>query len=262
MEFCKRVFHWKGVTAVATVLLLNICFQVCFLRNKSAELISSDVVVLSANEKRSSVAHKNAVKATVASIDGPLPYVLLGTAFMGTKSVACIRDKYTGSQSVYRPRDHLGNYVIMNITSGKVLLECDGVARQLLFAGKTPRNADTDSEAYESPVETKKMTISRSKAIGQLLNLNELLTRLRIIPLPDTSTNTLKGFRIDNVPEGSMVEAAGIKDGDVILAVQGMQLQSVQDAWKILGRMHGESRLEVVLLRNNQPISLHYEIKN
>jgi type II secretory pathway component PulC len=63
------------------------------------------------------------------------------------------------------------------------------------------------------------------------------------------------------VPSGSLIEEVGIRNGDVILAVQGKRLQSMQDAWQMFNRVQSQSRIEVVLLRNEQPMTLRYEIK-
>ncbi len=103
--------------------------------------------------------------------------------------------------------------------------------------------------------------INKMELMGQMLKANELIAKVRVSPIPDGTTNRLSGFRIDNVPSGSLIEEVGIRNGDVILAVQGKRLQSMQDAWQMFNRVQSQSRIEVVLLRNEQPMTLRYEIK-
>jgi len=38
-------------------------------------------------------------------------------------------------------------------------------------------------------------------------------------------------------------------------------LQTIQDAWSMFGKVQTQSRVEVVLMRDNQPLTLNYEIK-
>ena len=104
------------------------------------------------------------------------------------------------------------------------------------------------------------MVISKFQMMAQMFKANEILSKIKIMPLADAVPNKLKGFRIDNVPPGSIIEEAGIKNGDIIYSVQGQRLQSMQDALAMFNRIQGQSRVEVVLLRNDQPVTLKYEI--
>ncbi len=66
---------------------------------------------------------------------------------------------------------------------------------------------------------------------------NELLAKIKILPMPSAVSNKLKGFRIDNVPPGSIVESAGIKNGDIIYSIEGQQLTSMREAWSIFDQI-------------------------
>ena len=82
------------------------------------------------------------------------------------------------------------------------------------------------------------------------------------MPVSDTVSNTLLGFSIENVPAGSIIEKAGIKNGDIIHSVQGQRLQSAQDAMQMLGVIRKQSSFEVVLLRQDRPVIVRYELRN
>ena len=90
----------------------------------------------------------------------------------------------------------------------------------------------------------------------------DLLAKVKILPQPDeAAVNRLKGFRIDNVPSGSVIEEAGIKNGDIICSIQGRQLSSLQEAWSMFNKVQDQNHVEIVLLRDNQPVTLNYEIE-
>ena len=98
--------------------------------------------------------------------------------------------------------------------------------------------------------------------ISQLPKANELLSKIKILPSPDIDSDKLKGFSIDNIPSGSIIEKAGIKSGDIIHSVEGNVLESVPAAWRIFNSIRSQSQIEVVLLRGNMPVILRYEIIN
>jgi len=91
--------------------------------------------------------------------------------------------------------------------------------------------------------------------VNQMLQAKESLSKIKLFPIPDPATARLGGFKVDNVPEGSLVEEVGIKNGDVIYSVQGQKLQSMQDAWAMFAKVQTQSHVEVVLLRNNEPLT-------
>jgi len=129
------------------------------------------------------------------------------------------------------------------------------------LSARSPGPAQTASPAFAQD-ENGTLIISKFQVVAEMMKANETLAKVKIQPLPDAETNKLRGFRIDNVPSGSIIEAAGIHDGDVICSVQGQQLQSMQDALRMFNRVQNQSRIEVTLLRGDQPITLKYEIKN
>jgi len=97
--------------------------------------------------------------------------------------------------------------------------------------------------------------------MAQFFNAKQALGKVKIMPQADAGSNKLKGFKVDNVPSGSIIEEAGIKNGDIIYSVQGRQLTSMQDALEMFNKVQNQSRLEVVLMRDNKPVTLNYEIK-
>lgn len=187
-----------------------------------------------------------------------IPLRLLGTV-IGTPSLAFIFNSNTQKRNLYHEQDSVEGFFIKRINAGKIEVEKNGVVTELAIMGGSDA-AGRMANLVEGEQDGTYI-INKMELMGQMLKANELIAKVRVSPIPDGTTNRLSGFRIDNVPSGSLIEEVGIRNGDVILAVQGKRLQSMQDAWQMFNRVQSQSRIEVVLLRNEQPMTLRYEIK-
>ena len=258
MKLSRKDYLWITGLVVAVILCGNIFFQMNLRVNRSGEISLSE-------EPRVEEVKKTAIvspgvfpaeerKTLSANLD------LLGTV-MGRKATAFIFDPRAGSGGLYRANDLIEGFRIAGILPGKVILEKDG-ERSELFLVSRPVRAAEDKESIVSRDESGTMIISKFQMVGAMFKANDLLSKIKIMPLADAAPNKLKGFRVDNVPPGSIIEDAGIKTGDVIYSVQGQRLQSMQDALAMFNRIQNQSRIEVVLMRNDQPVTLKYEIRN
>ncbi len=185
---------------------------------------------------------------------------LLGT-IIGEPSLAFISDLTSGKCGLYKLNGIIAGAKIVSITAGKVTLQRNGLRQELLLkdGGSSIEQEDELVIAAVSPGE---MLVSKSGLISQMDRAKELLARVRIIPVSDDLSDKLKGFRINNVPSGSIIEQAGIKSGDLIYSVAGQRLESTQDALEIFGSVKNQSSITVDLLRDGKPITLRYEIRD
>jgi type II secretory pathway component PulC len=184
---------------------------------------------------------------------------LLGT-IMGNPSLAFIYEPQTQSRRLYKTNDRIGDFIISKILSGKVMLEKDGKGYELFLTSRENEPAKV-ADSFLTKDGSGTMIVSKFQMIGQMFKAKDTLAKIKIVPLAGNEPNKLSGFRIDNVPSGSVIEEAGIKNGDIIYSVQGQRLQSMQSALSVFNRIQNQSRIEVVLLRNDQPVTLRYEIQ-
>lgn len=190
----------------------------------------------------------------------PLPFELRGT-IIGGLSLAFIYDSQADKRALYKLNDIIGDYKIQAILPAKVLLAKNGSTRELLLAGGSNGGAlDEKGIIFTDAAGVK--SISRSGLVSLMFEANELLRTVKILPVSDTASNTLLGFSIENFPAGSIIEKAGIKSGDIIHSVQGQRLRSAQDAMQMLGAIRKQSSFEVVLLRQDRPVIVRYELRN
>ncbi|HRZ14837.1 MAG TPA: PDZ domain-containing protein [Candidatus Omnitrophota bacterium] len=185
---------------------------------------------------------------------------LIGT-MIGINPMAFIYDPAVERSHLYRVNDCIGDIKVAQIFSGKVILERNGAQRELYLSSRKGVSV-AGARKGVSRDETGKVIICKSEMMNQVLQAKDLLAKVKILPQPDeAAVNRLKGFRIDNVPSGSIIEEAGIKNGDIICSIQGRQLSSLQEAWSMFNKVQDQNHVEIVLLRDNQPVTLNYEIE-
>ena len=137
----------------------------------------------------------------------------------------------------------------------------DGVVRELLLSGKSQGNVSDDNGIIFTDAAGTK-SISRSGLLSLMFQANELLRTVKIAQVTDAVSQAVLGFSVENVPEGSVIEEAVIKNGDIIHSVDGQRLQNAQDAMRMLGLIRKQSSFEVVLLRQDRPVIVRYELRN
>lgn len=71
---------------------------------------------------------------------------------------------------------------------------------------------------------------------------------------------SLAGFRITEIRPGSPVYAIGIRDGDVITAVNGYQLKSLDEVLVAIAAVRFSQQYRVDILRNGRQQSLYYRV--
>jgi type II secretory pathway component PulC len=95
-------------------------------------------------------------------------------------------------------------------------------------------------------------------------NLAEILNSASAIPLlkngPD-GVQTIEGFEISLVKKDGIVERLGFQDGDVILAVDGEPLTSLESAIKFVGRAATMTRAELTVRRAGRNLTLIFRRK-
>jgi type II secretion system protein C len=260
MSIDKRDIGWMSVVGMSVLSFLNIFVQISSRRtpiiNKPAGFISEP----GKDNKPLILPSVNINPAKEDKGGAPLPFELRGT-IAGNPSLAFIYNSDTDKYAVYKLNDFISGYKILSIRPARVILGKNGALRELLLAGGRREYTQDEQPVIFADASDAKV-ISRSGFAGLIPQANGLLRKVRILPVADNVSHKLMGFRVDGVPEGSIIEGAGIKSGDIIHSVGGRRLESLQDAMRMLGVIRKQSGFEVVLLRQDKPVILRYEFRN
>lgn len=70
----------------------------------------------------------------------------------------------------------------------------------------------------------------------------------------------IEGFKISKINKESVFGKIGLKEGDIIKAINNNELKSYADAFKVYNNINNTNYLSIEILRNNEKMELNYEI--
>ncbi len=228
----------------------------------------------------------NAVKAQPAAPAPPpqpappdLHIKLVGTSHLSwTQPFAVFEDQNTHDQSIYRQGDQIpdaGELVkvektkaVINHNGTLITLEMptedSGTAPAPPMPAPAPIVAAMPPPAapYHRDVERvgpNQFVVQRSSVERNLQNMGQLFTQMRAIP--DVQNGKTDGFRLSEVVPGSLFSQMGLRDGDVVTAVGGQEMNDPTQAIALLNSLRSASSLSITVMRYGHPVELNYNIQ-
>jgi general secretion pathway protein C len=250
---------WVIIPFVLIVFLVSVGFQT----KKFLSLDSSpgrDIRLLIQNKNKQSFP-KEAFKQWGTQTESFDPHLRLLGTIVGNPSLVFVFNHNSGKKEFYKINDMVNDVRIIGISSGKITLRKMGRDQELVLErnGEKPEN----KRALLEKGGANEIVLSKSFVFEEVKRANELLKTVKIQPIPDEGVaHKLKGFRIDNVPAGSIFERAGLKSGDMICFIQGQRLESALEAIRIFHSVQNQPEVKVDLMRDNQMLSLRYKVRN
>ena len=159
--------------------------------------------------------------------------------------------------------DVSGGGRIARIEQKKVCMEdgtciCIGEQAAPVAQGAPAANAAGDGQVEK--LSDNKYAVDKSLLDGALGNLESFAGQLRVVPHKDASGN-VDGFRLSAIRKGSLFEKLGIKNGDILHAVNGSPLTSTEGALSLYQSLRNERSFNFDISRRNTRQSLEYEVR-
>ena len=200
----------------------------------------------------------------------PLRVRLVGT-IVGEpeESLAVIEDLGTKEQRLYHIEDIVGTDAkLIEVTRNEVTF-LRGDIRETLTVQEEGAPGQTAMLPTPMPVPTtaprpagaqNSWVLDKQEVTAALENLPQLLTKARVVPnLNPDGTND--GFRVVSISPASFYERIGLKNGDVIQRINGIEVKDPQTFMQVFNQLKDESSITMDLMRNNQKESFSYEIR-
>jgi general secretion pathway protein C len=102
-------------------------------------------------------------------------------------------------------------------------------------------------------------TVDRREVEQALDNLPKLLSQARAVPV--VNNGAMSGFRMDYIAPGSFYEKIGLKYGDVLKQVNGVEIKDPGTMLSLFQQLRNERTVKLDILRNNQRTTMAYEIR-
>ena len=127
-----------------------------------------------------------------------------------------------------------------------------------LMTPKAIRGRDLDSGTIRQ-VSQETFQVDRREVEEAMSNLNGLFKQVRAVPY-STKDGIPQGFRLFSIKADSLIDRLGVKNGDIIQRVNGVEMSDPSTAFSLLQDLQGLAQVQVDVMRNHQPITLSYEI--
>jgi general secretion pathway protein C len=188
-------------------------------------------------------------------------------------SVAIVRDTDDHSVGPYSIGSKIRDATISDIEEARIHLEVGGRREYLDLIDKAPvpnTPAPAPSARPEDPftaeldrgikkVGENNYEVQRSTVDSLLGNMSLLSRSARIVP--EIRDGKAAGFRLFSVrPDGPFAKI-GLQNGDVISAINGLEMNSPDKALEVYTKLKSASHLSVGLERNGQKINKEYNIR-
>ncbi|MDO9262674.1 MAG: type II secretion system protein GspC [Desulfosalsimonadaceae bacterium] len=199
---------------------------------------------------------------------------LLGTITGGVtdSEYAVIEDVQKRKQGLYRAGDAIVNARIKAILRKKVVLSVDGKDEVLLMDEDKnkpkkqvrpgfPDASDEFDPALpdESGEIDESVNIDREKINDSLQNINQLMSQVKV--RPHFKDGKPDGLLLSHVQQNSIFNEMGLQNGDIVKGVNGKEIQSVDDALKFYDSLKSSTSVEIQIERQNDMMTIGYQIK-
>lgn len=193
---------------------------------------------------------------------------LLGTVFGNNEEVsrAIIKNTKSNQLGMYKTGQIVAGARIESIEQNTVILLHNG-RRKMLMLSRTDGN-NSDTELLSSPIVSKANkaagtvlpdTESVSETSAKIAHLEMILAEAAIEPyLVD---GQVEGLRINDLEKIPVAKAFGLKEGDIILQVNGHRLTSKQKAFQVFKKARSQATIDLELLSNGETRELSFVLR-
>jgi general secretion pathway protein C len=200
----------------------------------------------------------------------PLRVRLVGTIVGGPEeSLAVIEDMGTKEQRLYHLEDIIGTDAKLIEVARNEVTFLRGSVRETLAVEELGAPGPSSPAQATAPIparlprpsgDQRSWVLDRQEVASVLENLPQLLTKARVVPnlSPDGKND---GFRVVSISPASFYERIGLRNGDVLQRINGIEVKDPQTFMQVFTQLKDESSITLDLLRNNKKESFNYEIR-
>jgi general secretion pathway protein C len=185
------------------------------------------------------------------------------------KTYAVIEETTTRLQDLYHIGDSIQNATIKMILREKVVLTVNGKDEvlemenlALTSPGRLPplQAAGMPSEAQEQgSLPTQRISLQRSLIEDSIRDISNLMTQVKI--MPHMEDGQPDGLAVSNIQPNSIFRRMGLRNGDILMGVDGQNIKSVDDALKLYDNLKTSDNVSVQIKRRGRLRTIDYNVK-
>jgi len=187
----------------------------------------------------------------------PFPARLLGTlsSTLRERSVATLLMTSGRARSVWEG-DLVLDAEVVEIERDAIVLR-RGATLQRLTMREGPRSPSTPT-AWVVPMSVNEFAVSRAEVMTRLGDLYGLSREVQVVPAFRDGVPI--GFRFARVGADSPATSLGLKSGDMIRAVNGQPLDSMQRLLSLVASLERTTQVDLEVERAGQVLTHHYRL--
>lgn len=146
----------------------------------------------------------------------------------------------------------LGDYEVKEILRNYIVLSKSGEKKVISYT------FDTNASSTDSKLSGDGQNFTKKEIERLTHDPGVLFQEIRLRPVVEEGKT--RGFAFEWIKQGSIFEKAGIKQGDILLSINNIEIKSGEDAFKILQALRNEPSLRVSLLRDGRNIDINLRV--
>ncbi|RLC02176.1 MAG: hypothetical protein DRH90_14535 [Deltaproteobacteria bacterium] len=180
---------------------------------------------------------------------------------------AVIEDTKQRVQQLYHVEDAILNAIVKEIHREKVILEVDGAFEVLQMEeirGTAARRNVARLKRDKKPegsktLGSKSISLKRERIDEAVNDLGNLMKQVRI--RPHYKDGQSDGLTLSGIRSNSIFSEMGFRNGDVIVGVDGKDIESVDDALSLYENLQSAENVQVQLRRRGRLQTIDYSVK-
>lgn len=151
----------------------------------------------------------------------------------------------------------LGKDEVLEMEDLAVTTSSSSSTRSTVSSARTTTSSTTESTT--ATISRRRISLSRAQVDSAMGNLAELAGQINI--QPHTEDGQADGFALSNIQPNSLFRRMGLRNGDILTAVDGQPLNSVEDAYRLYEDLKSSDSAQVEINRKGRPTVIEYRIR-
>ncbi len=173
-------------------------------------------------------------------------------------SLAIIENKKKKKQDVFEIGEEVFDYAkLEKVTETEITLNKNGTIETLVL--EKGKSGSSNSNSGSISDDQTDFSVDEEELESALNNLPKLLSQARAVPYFRNGKSI--GMRLFAIRAGSLYEKIGLKNGDILTAVNENTLADPTQALKLFEQLKTEREIQVSIERNGGNINLNYSIE-
>ena len=209
------------------------------------------------------------IAGSLASLPATILKLQLSGTTVGTPGMSStvIENQTSKSVKVYKVGDKVApGTVIESILPKKVILNREGSREVLALGGATSMTPSAAVTAPSGAID-RLPRVSTGSSGEKILQRREWMDRDPYEMMgtakvaPAWKDGQVQGLELTNIAGNEYAERLGVRDGDIIVAVNGVKIKSLQDGIDLANRLQRAPVVTVEILRDGEPEVLTYKFR-